>query len=343
MEESRFIFPNYLVNPIPEEKIEFVYSKEELELYRAEMEFFRGKYSKAYELLRQFLVKAKDHTTKIGGTYFLCLTCFKLRRYSEFVKNWQRLKLFFRKEFPYKKELALLLHDVECYFSGNHFFLNEFQIDSRYSYHPSVRNYIKNLCAYIAVLNLFSGKSHESFITFEMICQEYDETDNYYLSMYMHLYLAHAAHYNRCDEDCMYHLKMALSIGKKYDIYRDFAYMYHYIPEKIEKVLCLPEFNDLGVIRKIGREHNEIFRGLLEYMGSYSTFGQLKENDLEYIVYATQGLTNKEIAEMKHLSVSTVSKKYSDIYQRTFIKSKKELALLSVHLFDDYQNKEVKR
>jgi len=331
-----FRFPIYIFGNYSEADIENDFSEAEKKLYKAEMSFHKGDIYEAYNLLAALLQTAIEPTVRAGALYYICRCCIFLSKSKDLRFFSESLNVMCSQDIPFQKELELLLHDLDTYFEGNAYYTAEFRIDEGYPYHESARYYLFLTSAYTAILNSIKDGSRILTLPYEIICQQYEAEQNSFSAQMLHSYLAVMHHINGESETGKAHLRKALYTAMETGCLDAELFFYHYYPNLFDSVLEESGFSPCRVIKRRSSRFYLSLQKLLKDMGRDSPLVTLSEKDMEYIQYAMKGLSNKEIAARKGVSVSTVSKYFSSLYELTGTGSRKELVDLCSRMIQDY-------
>lgn len=294
VEEVHFRFPIYCYMQYQEQEIANDFTEEERALYQAQRDYYHCEHQKAYDALKDLLENAEDRVVKIGCLYYLCLVSMPLRKYSEFYAYLKQIRDELSAPIPHKKELEVLIGDLESYCIGSHYYLHEFSIDSTYDYHPSAKNYLLNSALYSAMLRAVTQSGSVDATPYRMIVHMLDDEGVPGAMVCAHMYLSVIEHTQNLQEACKLHLRKAIELAQRHDLYTLISYFYHYVPDLMEQVLAMPEYEAAAAaLRATCKDFYECFQGLLEYDGKYSSLRKLSKRDFEYIRYAAQGLTSQ--------------------------------------------------
>jgi len=335
-ESGNFHFPIYLFGGYSETNLEKDFTKAEAALYEAELSFHRGDIHNAYNSLSALLQTAVESTVRAGALYYVCRCCIALNKSREFRFFSESLKALCAQDIPYKQELELLLHDLDTYFEGNAYYTAEGSIDEAYRYHKSARNYLYLTAAYSAILAGLGNGNRVMTLPYEIICQQFEEERGSFSAQMLHSYLAVMYHLNGEPETGKKHLRKALLLVKETGYVDAELFFFHFLSDMFDSVFEESEFAPFRVIKRRSVRFYQNLQKFLNELGKTSPLVSLSEKDVEYIKYAMKGLSNKEIAELKGVSVSTVSKYYSSLYEMTGTCSRKELIELCSRMIQSY-------
>jgi len=330
--EDLFRFPIFLGKPI--EAYNPPLTKDELQLKDIIEKICACEFEKAENIIGDLPSRTDNLYVRITSLVYSCYVYSILNKPEKFFFAYAQLQNIFQNDFAHKKEMELLLIDLEANLKFGVKSLRDFSIDPNYPYDKS---FLPHLVS-ISVLSLFYSYdkiiNDISLSSFEINLSLIDESENPLDVITIHLYLGYIYNINNNQEKSIYHLRKCLELVEKTNIYWLIASEYHYASSIIKQVF--PYFKK-EFVKKIIDLSNDFHQKTLSFINSSSTnniLDNIPQGKLIYIFYAIEGYYNKEIADFLHISEKTVSKTYSDIYQALGIGSKKELIELYKELFN---------
>lgn len=337
-DEGYFRFPLYLYNGYTEQQIETQLTRDERELYYAQKSFLNEDYSGAYLTLRRLSSEASQIPVRAGAMFYLCRTCIALHNHREYVETYEKLKTLVSGDIPYARELTLMMYELDTYTKGVKFYIDNYHLDMSTPYHISMHNYLVVITAFSRLMANLDGKLEYDTAPYELMCMRMEDEKNYYTAMKLHMYIG-AMGIKCCHENSAAHLKRGLKLAVEHGGLMEISYFYHYIPMAIDDVLEDDDMKDARKIVGLCTEYYELMQEQIGYMNKKSTMLELNQKDLMYVYLARMGYSTKETADYLKRSVSTVSKHYSELYERTGAKNKKELVELCMESLKTYKDK----
>lgn len=334
-EEQHFHFPLYFYTSLSETEVKNDFSEDELSLYQAEKLFYTGNFSEAVEICDRLNALCKDRIVRYGALYHLCIGNIYLRYYQKAFQHFHEICRLFSNEHQYARELEFLIHDLETYFTGNQFYLENFSIDFRHRFPSKMHGYLAVESAYADLMQGMVLKVPVNPIPYQLIYQEdYEQLGiltKIMLSLYISLILV-----NRQPENSKAYLLEACRMAESSNMTSAMAYLFHYYPEFFTSVLAdeLPQF--LCSLESISDRISESFFGLLSYQDKNEFLRLLDPVDYQFVILASNGKTHKEIAAAMHLSVSSIAKKYAALYEKTGAHNKNELVQMCSDALNSY-------
>lgn len=324
-----FRFPLYFFCNYSDEEIENSFTKDEHALYEGENYYMTGEYEECFGFLANLLKETDDRYVRFGALYYLCLTSIFLHRFNLVYEYYNELLILHSQETLHQKELEFALHDLETYFLGNRFYLEDFAIDMQDEFPLQMREYLFLECAYSALVKTFVNKVQLLPDPFELVLRSEPERFSPLSALDMNLYVAFLCiNYGRRDA-AIYHIREACRIAEENNMeHSTIPMLMQYTPDLFQRALGDSNPEQLARLKKISSDLVSAMQGFLDYQGKISVLQTVDVNEARYIAFAVKGFTNKEISSILHLSENTISKKYSVIFEKTNTHSKKELVSL---------------
>jgi len=321
--EAVFRFPLYM--DFPGESFIPPLSEEEAKLRQAQIDLFSCEFQKARDVFEELSGNAENIYVKICAQFFMCVLAVSY----DLKINWDQyyfgLQLLLSKDFPYRKEMELLLPWLDLIIGQVGRIPEKLNIDSAYEYHSSawyMNAFVSIFNSDIRNLNSINVKCTEPFGTLARI----SERDGHYLeAQELHLTLF-AYHYCSHNEEAMqYHLRRALRIAYEHDLLYVVADAEAYYPDAFNPILR--EYPD-SFAERVRKSSRIIYGNFSRFAGKSqktTVFEKLSRSDYRYVFYALEGFTNRQVAGFSGVSERTVAKKYNDIYNKLDISGKQEL------------------
>jgi len=301
-------------------------SDEELMLRRAQKEFQACRFAEANNLLRS-LENAENRYVRLSAIYHkLCIAVYENN--SDFEKLLWKLNSELSQNFPYKKEMLMLRYGFDADNVSYKSILEEFAVDPDYKYHPSA-DFVMALVSFIPIENGdFSLMSKLRYDTQELICQQCERSGHYLEAQKMHYLLSVAYQLQNKTEKMEAHIRRGLILAVEHELYFVAAFYERWYRIPTRKVLLNFPADFSEKIRELG-SYIQKKQALFEKSNKKTSYiSMLSGKEFEYAFLANQDYTNREIAKMMRVSEKTVSRMYSEIYNKLGVQSKQELVEL---------------
>lgn len=331
-------FPFYAGRSIP--SFNPPLSDEELILKKVLDAYMACRFEEAKALLLDLPKTSNNLYTRIFTLYYSCLIAIQFNNYGEIFDIHAELSLIMQRDFPHKKEIEILLHEADACLGANSFFLNEFHVDSNYSYHPDFLPHLTVMSVFSIFISDVNRLVANDLIPYELSCINYERAGYYSDSLAIHLYLSLIFALMDLPEKMMSHLNSALKLSEKYELYWLPSMQYYYFKNIFEAALT--DFSDefANTIRALSTDVHERFTRFTNMESFESVLSILSSKDFILVYYAIQKKTNKEISALLNISEKSISKKYSIIYETLGISGKKQLVdLYKTSLNNSFINK----
>jgi len=321
-QDSAFRFPLFL-NPGDVARIDSL-SQEERLLMQGQKAFHACLIEEAKRILSPLSDNAKNRYVRIAALVQCCYIAIYENDPEYDIILW-RLKFELSQDFPYKKEMMLLnyLFEVDYGYYGS--ILDDFSVDSDYVYHPTAF-YVLLLITLIPIeagdLSLLSRIRYD---TYEALCQQMEREGHFFEAQQLHFLLLIVYQLQGNDEGSAFHIRRGLTLAMEYDFIFSAAFYRGYYLGQFDRVLEEFPRDFADRIRSSGELLHQRFMQFTESRQNPSFLGFLSDQEFEFAFLASQGYTNREIANRLNISEKTVSRKYSEIYDKLGITSKKAL------------------
>lgn len=297
-------------------------SDEELRIQKTAEMFNECRFEDAKIILGNLYETAHNRYHRISALYCACMISSALNKPTEFFDCYGKLSTELKKDFPRKKEMSVLIHEIDASLGNGSYFSSEFRLDPEYSYHESFRPHLANLCL---VSLSFSGVKHltlNDLNPYEFICSSYDGSDCYADSQSMHFYLGITYAAMKKIKETEYHYRRAFELAEEHKLYWNAAMLYYYYGKSMRPVLS--EFPESFTKRltELSEDIHSRFARFSNSVSMNSIYSLLQSRDFIYVFCAAEGYSNKEVAEMLNMSEVTVSERYGEIYRLLGVKNK---------------------
>jgi len=322
-DQRPFRFPIYSNSPA--ESFFPPLTDSELRIREVELLFAECRFDEASEALGDLPDADPDIYIRIIGLYYRCFLCaldINRHRLNESIAALRKLLL---KDFPYNREMRFVLQALDSFLGANQFLLKEFSVSPNYHCHPSAVPYM--MCASTLALctKMTKGPLDTDLSIYELCVNDLENRGFFYEAQAMHFYLSDVYFFKGDNEAVKAHLKAGLRLGEKHRLLFTPAAYYTYndnIYETFRQEFS-PEFRE--EIINCGKDIRRRYNTLIRQMKTDDFFTIITSNEYPYFAYASQELTNREVAALLHVSESTVAKRYSMLYEKYGLKNKAEL------------------
>jgi len=318
-----FRFPLF-VN-FPEESFIPPLSPEEATLRQAQKHFYACEFQKAKVIFETLSENAGNIYVKICAQFFMCVLSLLYDPGIDRKHYYYSMTLQLSKDFPFCREMRLLLPLFD-FFTGQ--FVNipeKLRDESRYEYHPSALY----LFAFLSVFNLLENGSDTDSLSwldpYKTLCRIM-ESNGYYLeaqALHSALFVSYYALHDR--ESMRYHLAKTIDLAFRHDLIYAVADAEYYYSEEFRPMLQEYPDSFASQIRRSGKIIYENYVHFTKTADITMLYSKLSKSDYRFLIYALEGLTNKQVADICHVSERTVAKRYNDMYNKLGINSKQEL------------------
>lgn len=303
-------------------------STEELQLKKVQDAYIACRFDEAKSLLSNLPEITTNRYLRITALLYSCLISMEYDNVGEVYNYYVKLSVEMQEDFPYKKEFEIITHELDANLGANSYFINDFKIDPSYSYHPSFLPHLSFLSTFALFVSDLSRLRPIDLAPYELNCATYEKTDSYSDLLAIHLYLSIIYVALADTEKMTHHLRRALQLAEKHELYLLPAMHYYYMEDVFKSVLSDFSEDFANRIRLLSTDVHERYVRFTTAESVNHILNILPKKDYIYLFYAVHKYTNKEIADILHISENTVSKKYSIIYEKLMVKNKSELVNL---------------
>jgi len=171
---------------------------------------------------------------------------------------------------------------------------------------------------------------------YEMVLKNFLDKGYIYPSILLGSELA-LIFYNRKNYETAYHYAItAYELANENNGFLMLADLYSIAPRVLDKALKHYGITANSLLKKLTKDFKHSYIGLMIYLKKPKSLFDFNNDDFEYIYYAINGLTNKEIAADKNISENAVTQKYSKLYRSFNVNSKKELVEAFINSLGEY-------
>ena len=128
----------------------------------------------------------------------------------------------------------------------------------------------------------------------------------------------------------------AYGLARKHNGYVMLSDLYSIAPKVLDRALKQSKKGIDPALVKMVKEHRKSYIGLMLYLKKPKSLFSLTKDDFDYIHYAINQYTNKEIAAEKGISENSVSQHYTKLYRSFNVGNKKELVDAFIERLDQY-------
>lgn len=326
--ESFFRFPSYA--DFDEYQFNPPLTDEELILRNVQLQYLECRFEDAFDTLGDLPKRTKNIYIKIASLFYACLLCTQNINRNELPEYVAQLNLILVGDFPYKKEMQFFLYELDASIGANKYFLEEFNIDPAYDYHPSVFSLMQSMAVFSLCVKSMSSTLNNDLSVYELNCSMLEKDGYYSDAQSMNTYLALLYYMQPNITNAILHLRKALKIAESKHYYFYPAMYYSYIGPLYE--VLSPEFSKefMDRIIMLGKDVHIRYVTFMKSINVNHIYSSLTKKDLHYALLVSQGLANKEIAAKMNVSESMVAKRLSKIYDVLNVNSKAELKQLLI-------------
>ncbi len=332
--DPEFHFPLYLYLNFQELK-DTLQKPAEQKLYTAFEEALLGHYGASYDLASEAFSEAEDLPFQITCLYLMARCRLYQNQYPQFMKHVLQLQKIFAKDFRHKKEMRTLLIDLESYYKGFDSLLN-ISFDYTYDYSSESFPIITTMMLYKQILLSLREKRSVDTTMYEMALKTFESKGVIYPSILLSSELAFIFYkqkqYKLSDQFAMY----AYDLARKHNGYVMLSDLYSIAPKVLDRALKQSKKSIDPALVKMVKEHRKSYIGLMLYLKKPKSLFSLTNDDFDYIHYAINQYTNKEIAAEKGISENSVSQHYTKLYRSFNVGNKKELVDAFIERLDQY-------
>jgi len=306
---------------------------EELIIKNALEAFYACRFEEGDKILGDLPECAENRYIRIFALRLGCAADIFLLNTDRFYKRYGRICAELKEDFPHKKEMEECIHELDSTIGESEYYKNGFNVVPDYPYHESFLPHLTSLSA--ISLSFADGTLSLKEIKAQEVNCIYLERENALVDLQsMHIYLGCAYALLQMHDEMTYHFKKALLIAEKYDLFYAPALQYFYMRKPMSYALKgFPE----DFKKKLTKLSENIHKQYLAFVkkANMNTIYRILPRDDYFLLYAAvQGHTNKEIAKLLRVSVSTIGNRYIEIYSTLGVKNKQKMVELYNNLLN---------
>ena len=231
--------------------------------------------------------------------------------------------------------MSLLLIDLETYFKGFDSLLNaSFDLNSGFG--SEMFPIVTTMSLYKHILGSFDNKNEIDTAMYEMSLKLFKEMGYIYPSIMLASELA-VIFYNKKQTDVSYkYAKYAYDLALENNGFFMLTDLYSAAPKVLDKALKHYRTPIDPALVSMARASKKSYAGLMFYLKKPRSLFSLINDDYDYIYYAVNNYTNKQIAIDKKISENAVSQKYRRLYRAFNAENKKELVSSFLESLSEY-------
>lgn len=302
-------------------------------VYEAMRHHQRGDYAEAEEILSRLRNKPFDKYYRISVLYLSCYNYLYLNEYEKCLTTLFELRMLLSEKDPHRRELSFITHELNFRFGPSGVLMCEDFIGEAYTYSDECKPYIATLNLCSQVMQNLEGSAKFDCTLYELSCDSMDEVRYSYYMMISHIYLALFYAKAENEEAIMAHLRKAIDLAVRYGYHIALASFYSRFPVWVDKALegFYPELRNK--IRGFAEAIQASRDGFLASQSKPQLLSALTDEDYRYILYAVRKKTNREVAELEHTSLHTVSQNFLILYDKLEVTHKSGLVKFYSQLF----------
>ena len=324
-DNEHFLYPSYAFTDLT--KFGVSLSDEEVVIKDVMEAYYSCEFDKANSLLGDFPDKAKNIYCRIYALYERCMIDIYRADSDSFLNAYQKLYSVFLSDFPYKKEMSYLIEELNASVGFDDYFKNGFGFETEYSYHQSFLPHLASLCA-VTLFYHYDQATIMDIKEIELACKFLEKSDNITDLQTVYLYLGNTYGLLNKNNEMRYYYSKLFDLSIKYDSYYPICQHYYFMSSLFDTVLSDYPEEFRNKVRKLSADFYKRYVSFSDKLSINSIYSLLPGNYYPLVYYAVAGYTNKEIADIMHISENTVNRKYSQIYDIAGVKNKNELIIL---------------
>jgi len=310
-------------------------SEEEKILRRAELDYYACDFDKATAVFNQLLHDTQSIYIKITVLFYLCSVSVEAYGGKNFRNYFYQLQIALASDFPHKKEMETVipwLYTVLIQYPSVSESLN---LNPLYDYSPSVTPLLSYLAFYHIADDLQMLTIPKYIDSYELLCRQMEQSGAYYEACESHFALF-CAYYLSLNEDAiLYHLRKGMDIAEEHNFPLLPSCYLPYYPDAFDKIAKEYQEEYIARIRHSSKILNQSFSAFTEKYDITKIYSCLSSRDYRYLLFALNGCTNKQVAKIMNIAERTVTNRYTEIFNKLGINSKKELLELTDYRFKE--------
>lgn len=332
--DDEFHFPLYIYRDFFAIK-ETLKRPEEQKLYAAFELFLDRRYDTAYELSSEAFSITADYPFKITCLYVMARCSLYQNKYSVFMKHALEMNQMFTADFEHKEEMRTLLIDLEAYYIGFNSLRNA-TFNDICKYSSELFPIITTMTLYKQIIINYKKRQTIDTSIYEMSLNLFKEKGYIYPAILLGSELALILYNQKQYQRSMTYAKYAYELAVQYNGFFILTELYSFAPRVLDKALKYYKITMDPTLKQMTKEFRHSNAGLLLYLKKPKSLFAFTNDDYDYICYAINNYTNKEIAQKKSISENAVSQRYAKLYRSFDVTNKKELVEAFINTLDQY-------
>jgi len=325
--EDNFIFPLLVYSKYNDPSFVASLNDEEIKMLEAEKIFISNHMDISYPTFLELYNTSNNEFIKIGALFYLSFTELLRSNFSKFDFFYNSLKVMVETRIDKYPFLQLILNDINCiikgdihlaYISNINFIAMKDEDETKY---PYIFCYLFKENA----LKMLSGFGNRDLSFYEIIASNIEKHGHVYIAQYLHILLAIMYKIKGDNDNKLDHVRKAIKIMYENNIYSTICEVGFFLSDSLD--IVFKEYP--SVVEETIKEGTRLYISSINKIAIHyngNDIPTLNQLDYKYIAYALNGVANKEIAILLHISESAVSKKYKSICDKFLVDSKEELA-----------------
>jgi len=282
-DESYFRYPNYTGRE--PSSVFPPLSEEELQLKLSMEAFHACRFEESESLLGDLYVRSTNRYHRITSLRIACMNSIFLYRSRTFINCYEKLTIELEEDCPHKPEMRDMLHELDATLWDNQYFQDEFQIEPIYVYHES---FLPQLTALNALSLFYSADKNISpnlLRSCELSCALIDSTEHYVEAQTTHLYLGCTCSILGMQERAEFHLRKALQLAEKHDLFYGVAIQYNYMKDAFQSILEDFPAAFRSRLLRIAEDIHTRYVNFTDLMSIHTVYKYMQGNDYLLILY----------------------------------------------------------
>lgn len=322
-ETSNFSFPLYYFRPDWNHTKEAELTKQQRKLLLAERAVLECRFSDAFQILQPILSKPDDITTEIGCLWNAGICCIALNKPDDFSRIYLRLQLIMADDFPHRNDLVIILEVLKTYV------VTISSIAQNDTFNTDINEQALPLtCLQIGYAHMSKEamKPGTADTTLLELNLRFLETTSSIIAMeMMHCYLLGIYLIRHDLVLAEKHAKAAVQIAFENKLYFPIVTFHRYFAPVLSPIIELYPEDFQNHYYEMISQYEENFTAFLASMDEYSVISNLTDTDFPYIYAVMMDLSNSTIADKLGVSLQTVKRRLTKLYELLGVNTKKEM------------------
>lgn len=332
--DHAFHFPLYLYQNFHELK-GVLKKPEERKLYSAFEETLLGHYGVSCDLAAEAFSATDNLPFQITCRYLMARCCLYQNQYPLFMKHVLELQKTFATDFEHKREMRTLLIDLETYYKGFDSLLSA-SFDHAHDFNIESFPIITTMTLYKQILLSLRDKRSIDTTMYEIALKTFQSKGFIYPSIMLSSELAFIFYHRKQYEASDQYAKYAYDLACENNGFIMLSDLYSIAPKVLDRALRQNKTVIDSALVKMTREHKKSYIGLMFYLKKPKSLFSFVNDDFDYIHYAINHYTNKEIAAEKGISENSVSQRYTKLCRSFNVHRKKDLVDAFIEHLNQY-------